>query len=65
MIREEKNISGGGLAIGVIHDLQPVLLRKGNDDVECLSVEINVGQLQIVCVVGYGPQLGDCDERKC
>ena len=64
LTREKNKISGGGLAIGVIHDLKPVMTRKGDDEVECLSVEITVGQLQILCVVGYGPQLGDSDERK-
>ena len=30
-----KGLSGGGLAVGALHELQPVLVRQGDDDVEC------------------------------
>ena len=39
-------------------------MRQGDDDTECLSIEIVVGNRQIRCVAGYGPQLGDSIERK-
>ena len=35
-----KNGAGGGLAVGVIHDLNPVWVGEGDDDVEVLSIVI-------------------------
>ena len=54
-----KGLSGGGLAIGVLHDLKPVLVRQGDDDSECLSLQVTVSTQNILCVTGYGPQIGD------
>ena len=64
--REEggKGINGGGLAIGALHDLNPVLLRQGDDDVECMTVELTTELTRLRCVVGYGPQISDSPERK-
>ena len=64
--REEggKGLNGGGLAVGALHDLKPMLVRQGDDDVECLTIEITAGQTKIRCVNGYGPQLGDTREKK-
>ena len=59
-----KGKAGGGILFGVLHELEPVLVRKGNDQVECMRVEINLKQTTILCVSGYGPQLQDSDERK-
>ena len=59
-----KGLSGGGLAIGALQDLKPVLVRQGDDDTECLTIEICAGSTKIRCVNGYGPQLGDTRERK-
>ena len=59
-----KGLSGGGVAIGALHELNPVLTRHGDDDTECLSVEVSLGNRNILCVTGYGPQLGDPVERK-
>ena len=59
-----KGIAGGGLAIGAIHELNPVLTRQGDDHVECISVEIKAGNIKILCVTGYGPQKGDDPKRK-
>ena len=46
-LRREKSIeeggkvlNGGGIAIGALHDLNPVLLRQGDDEVECMTVEV-------------------------
>ena len=50
-----KGLNGGGLAIGVLHDLNPVLIRQGDDDCECMSVQLTVESEDIICVVGYGP----------
>ena len=60
-----KGLNGGGLAVGPLHDLKPMLVRQeGDDDVECLTIEITAGQTKIRFVNGYGPQLGDTRERK-
>ena len=66
MTREEggKGLGGGGLAMGALHDLKPVLVRQGNDEAECLTMEVTAGNIKIRCVNGYGPQVGDTKERK-
>ena len=50
--------------VGALNDLKPVLVRQGDDEVECLTVEVTAGQIKIRCVNGYGPQLSDTKERK-
>ena len=55
---------GGGLAIGAISDVEPVLIREGDDDVEVLTVEIYASGLKIRCICGYGPQENHTIERK-
>ena len=59
-----KGLHGGGLAVGALLDLQPLLIKRGDDDVECLTIQISVGFLNVHCVVGYGPQLNDNSDRK-
>ena len=59
-----KGISGGGLAVGALHDLKPVLIRQGNDDVECMTIQVVTGCTTFRCVVGYGPQKDDSPQRK-
>ena len=59
-----KGLNGGGLAIGALHDLKPVLVRQGSDDVECLTIQVTTGPTTFLCVVGYGPQKDDSPERK-
>ena len=59
-----KGLAGGGLAVGALHELNPVLTRIGNDEVECLSINIEVGRERFKCVSGYGPQLNDSNDRK-
>ena len=60
--RKEK--SAGGVGIGVLKDLRPVWVAQGDDEVECLSIEIWVDEFPIRVVTAYGPQLGDKLERK-
>ena len=62
LVRKSKGC--GGLALGALHTLNPTWLGEGNDEIECLSIEITVQKLKIRCVVGYGPQEGDKNERK-
>ena len=61
-VRETKE--GGGLAIGCLKELKPVFVRKGENDVESLSVEISVQKMKIRCVVAYGPQENDLMIKK-
>ena len=50
-----KNKSGGGLCIGVLKDLQPVWVAQGDDEVECLAVEVWVDEFPVRVVTAYGP----------
>ena len=59
-----KGLSGGGLAIGALQDLKSVLIRQGNDDVECMTIQETTSSTSFLCVVGYGPQKDDSPERK-
>ena len=61
---EGKNLNGGGLAIGALHDLKPMLVRQGDDDVECMTIQVSTGHTTFRCVVGYGPQIDDSQNRK-
>ena len=62
LVRKNKN--GGGLAIGCLKELKPVWMREGNDDVEALSIEIVLKDMKIRCVVAYGCQENDLNDRK-
>ena len=59
-----KGLAGGGLAVGALYELDPVLTRIGNDEVECLSINIEVGREKFKYVSGYGTQLIDSNDRK-
>ena len=55
-IQENNPGLGGGICIGVSNNLHSTLLREGGVDVECISVQVEVGQQDIVVVCRYGPQ---------
>ena len=55
---------GGGLCIGVNKNLHSSLLREGEEEVECLTVQVQVGQQEMVVVCGYGPQVYASPARK-
>ena len=59
-----KKSGGGGLCLGVQNDIQPVWIAQGDDEVECLTVEVWVNEFPIRVLNGYGPQIGDSIERK-
>ena len=60
IFRLERELSGGGgLALGVIQDLNPILIRLGNDQIEAISVKININKFEVRLVVGYGAQEND------
>ena len=50
--------------MGVHKDLQTVWVAQGDDDLECLAVEVWVEGFPIRVVVAYGPQLGDNADKK-
>ena len=58
------NVGGGGLAIGVTKELNPALVREGDDDVEALSVEIALKNIKIRCCTAYGCQENEKIEKK-
>ena len=62
--RNRKGKNGGGLAIGVLERLKPVLISEGDDNTEVLVVEIDVSGFKIRCAGGYGPQEYDLIEKK-
>ena len=50
--------------MGVSKDLPSMLIREGGDEVECISVEVEVGQQRLVVVCGYGPQVSALPDKK-
>ena len=60
----ENGDKGGGLAIGVINDLNPTWISEGDDNVEALTVDIWVEGFPIRLICGYGPQEYDKKVRK-
>ena len=63
-IRTINPSQGGGLCIGVTRDLPSSLLREGGEEAECLTVQVEVGQQELVVVCGYGPQVIATPDRK-
>ena len=59
-----KNSNGGSLCIGVLNDVHPVWVEQGDDEVECLAVEIWVDDFPVRIVTAYGPKSADRMERK-
>jgi uncharacterized protein YheU (UPF0270 family) len=59
----ETRDGGGGLALGCVKELNPVLVRKG-DEVEAMSVDIFVRSMTIRCCVGYGCQETSLVDKK-
>ena len=55
---------GGGLALGVLKDLESTLIREGDDETEAISVQIVFDKLLVRTVVAYGPQENAPKERK-
>ena len=59
-----KGFNGGGLAVGALHDLNPVLISHGSDEAECMTIEVTTGMTRVRCITGYGPQESDIISRK-
>ena len=54
----------GGLALGVIKDLESTLIREGDDETEAISVQVVVGDISIRVITAYGAQENAVKERK-
>ena len=54
--RQEIGVQGGGLVMGVLPDLQPVLIRQGDDETEVISIRITVDKMSIRLITAYGRQ---------
>ena len=63
LVRKSRD-GGGGLALGVAKELQPVWVREGDDEVEALSVVISLKHMKIRCCAAYGCQESDPLKRK-
>ena len=63
-LTRESRDGGGGLALGVVNELCPVLVRKGNDNVEVFSINIFVKSMGIRCCIAYGCQETSNVEKK-
>ena len=55
---------GGGLAIGCSTKLKPVLTKHGGDDVEAITINVNVKNFKISFNNAYGPQNNDSVDKK-
>ena len=60
--RKEK--CGGGVAIGVEKGIESTLVNEGNDETECLVVKIEVKDIRIKIIGGYGPQENASKDKK-
>ena len=57
-------MKGGGVAIGVLNELEPSWISQGDDNTEALTIEIWLDNFPVRLVCGYGPQEYDSKERK-
>ena len=55
---------GGGLVIGVDKEIESTLVREGNDDIEALVVQVELGIISVKVVAAYGPQENALKEKK-
>ena len=59
-----QNLQGGGLALGVVKELESTLIREGNDETEAISVNIVMGEATVRTILAYGPQENALKEKK-
>ena len=63
-LEREKKTGGGGLVIGALEDINPVLVKEGDDECEALTVQVKVNKLEARLVVGYGACESDRQAKK-
>ena len=59
-----KTKGGGGLAIGVMDELEPIWVGEGDDETEVIIIEVNMNGLQVTCLNGYAPQENSLMDKK-
>ena len=59
-----QNKHGGGLAVGIENSIESTLLKEGDDNTEVLSIQIELENIPIRLIVGYGPQENDDNNKK-
>ena len=47
---------GGGIALGVNKCIESTLLNEGENDIEALSVKIQLENMQVRAITAYGPK---------
>ena len=50
--------------MAVLKELNPALVSDGGENIEALTVDINVKKMKIACSTAYGPQENDTLENK-
>ena len=58
-----RNKKGGGLLTAVDENLNPMLISNNDDENEILTVQIDLGELKLRIINGYGPQEDDNNQR--
>ena len=63
--RVRKNKTGGGVMIGIRKDIHPppVDVSPQDEDVEILTIEVQLKKLTVRFLTGYGPQEDDSDDK--
>ena len=62
-IRQNKN--GGGIALAVIEELEPVWIKDGGDLAEAITIKVALGNTFNIRVTNaYGPQEYDSSDKK-
>ena len=59
-----KDCGGGGLVIGVLKDLPSTWIAEGDDQIECIVIEVWIEGFPVRVLNGYGPQESDDSDRK-
>ena len=55
---------GGGIALGVNKCIESTLLNEGENDIEALSVKIQLENMQVRAITAYGPQENAQKDKK-
>ena len=55
---------GGGLAVGIDKNIESILVREGNDEIEALMVQVVLDNIPARIVVAYGPQENALKDKK-
>ena len=59
-----QKLEGGGIAIGVNKNTESTLINEGEDDIEILSVKIQIDGTQVRTITAYAPQENAVKDKK-